>query len=48
MRFSIITPSFNSDATIHETIESVVKQNYPDLEHIVVDGGWKGSGRCKS
>ena len=41
MRFSIITPSFNSEATIRETIESVVKQNYPDLEHIVVDGGSK-------
>jgi glycosyltransferase involved in cell wall biosynthesis len=41
MRFSIVTPIFNSAATIRETIESVVKQNYPDLEHIVVDGGSK-------
>jgi glycosyltransferase involved in cell wall biosynthesis len=41
MRFSIITPSFNSAATIRETIESVLKQNYPDVEHIVVDGGSK-------
>lgn len=41
MRFSIITPSFNGEATIRETIESVVKQNYPYLEHIVVDGGSK-------
>jgi glycosyltransferase involved in cell wall biosynthesis len=41
MRFSIITPSFNSAATIRETIESVLKQNYANVEHIVVDGGSK-------
>ncbi len=38
-RISVITPSFNSATTLRETIESVVKQNYPNLEHIVVDGG---------
>lgn len=36
---SVVTPSFNSAATIRETIESVVRQEYPRLEHIVVDGG---------
>jgi glycosyltransferase involved in cell wall biosynthesis len=41
MRFSIVTPSFNSAATLRETIESVVKQNYADWEHLVVDGGSK-------
>jgi glycosyltransferase involved in cell wall biosynthesis len=38
-RLSVITPSFNSAKTIRETIASVVNQNYPRLEHLVVDGG---------
>jgi len=40
-KISIVTPSFNSIHTIRETIESVRAQNYPNLEHIVVDGGSK-------
>ncbi|MGA2540425.1 MAG: glycosyltransferase family 2 protein [Verrucomicrobiota bacterium] len=38
-KISVITPSYNSATTIRETITSVLKQNYPNLEHIVVDGG---------
>src|ERR1043166_7972368 len=40
-KISVITPSFNSIHTIRDTIESVRAQNYPDVEHIVVDGGSK-------
>jgi glycosyltransferase involved in cell wall biosynthesis len=36
---SIITPSFNSARFITETIESVKTQDYPAIEHIVIDGG---------
>lgn len=35
---SVITPSYNQVRYIRETIESVRRQNYPRIEHIVVDG----------
>lgn len=38
-KISVITPSFNSIHTIRDTIESVRSQDYPDWEHIVMDGG---------
>jgi glycosyltransferase involved in cell wall biosynthesis len=38
MKFSIITASYNSEKTISRAIESVVTQNYPDSEHIIIDG----------
>lgn len=39
MRVSIITVCFNSDATIANTISSIARQNYDDIEHIIIDGG---------
>lgn len=38
MRVSIITTSYNSAQTIKETLESVASQDYPYIEHIIVDG----------
>ena len=37
-RVSIITVTSNSVATVRDTIESVLAQNYPGIEHIVIDG----------
>ncbi len=41
MKISIITTTFNSAATIRETLESVSRQNYPNIEHIIIDGASK-------
>ncbi|WP_029029522.1 glycosyltransferase family 2 protein [Salinarimonas rosea] len=38
MKISVVTASFNSAATIEETLRSVNSQTHPDIEHIVVDG----------
>ncbi|MFN3316004.1 MAG: glycosyltransferase, partial [Raineya sp.] len=37
-RISIITPTFNAEQTIKRCLESVANQNYPSIEHWIVDG----------
>lgn len=37
-RISIVTPSFRSEKYIESTIRSLVSQDYPELEYIVLDG----------
>mgnify|MGYP005981263833 CR=1 FL=1 len=38
MKISIITATYNSGATLRDTIKSVLSQNFSDWEHIIVDG----------
>jgi len=41
LKISIITIAYNSAKTIEDTIKSVVSQNYPNIEYIIIDGGSK-------
>ncbi len=39
MKVSIITVVYNSQETVADALQSVAEQDYPDIQHIVIDGG---------
>jgi glycosyltransferase involved in cell wall biosynthesis len=39
MKFSIIIPTFNSEEYLRKTIESILNQNYNNVEILIADGG---------
>jgi glycosyltransferase len=50
MTISIITISYNAEATIKKTLSSVASQSFDRIEHIIIDGGSKDKTLdiCKS
>lgn len=37
MKISIVTPTFNSEKTIEDTIKSILAQDFREFEHIIID-----------
>ena len=41
MKITIITATYNSGQTLTDTLESVLRQSYTDIDYVIVDGGSK-------
>lgn len=41
MKFTLITVTYNAEATIERTLQSVAAQTYPHIEHLIIDGASK-------
>lgn len=41
VKFTIITCTYNAEAVLQRTLDSVMKQSYCNIEHLIIDGGSK-------
>lgn len=41
IRFSVVTITFNAEAVLQRTLDSVLCQTYEDVEHLIIDGASK-------
>ena len=39
IRFAIVTVSFNAADCLEKTIKSVLRQSYPAVDYLIIDGG---------
>ena len=47
-KFSIITVTYNAEAVLEDTIQSVISQTYHHVEYIIVDGCVQKTARSPS
>jgi glycosyltransferase involved in cell wall biosynthesis len=45
---SIITPVYNGAEYLDELIQSVLRQDYPNIEHLIIDDGSQDDGATVS
>lgn len=41
MKLSIVTATYNSSATVQDTLKCIAEQTYQSVEHLIIDGGSK-------
>ena len=39
IKITIVTATYNAEKTLEQSILSIVHQDYPNIEYIIVDGG---------
>jgi len=38
IRFTVVTITYNAEAVLQRTLDSVLRQSYEDVEHLIIDG----------